>query len=119
MKKPISPMAHGAIDYGFLAVMTVGPSVLGLQGAARLIPRLLGGAQGALNAFTDQPLAVRRVVPFRTHGRLEKLGGAAFVALPLVTGALRERRARGFFGAMLALLLVNYNLTDWDAPADG
>jgi hypothetical protein len=115
MAKPISPSAHGAIDYGFLALMTTVPPLLGLTGSARLLPRLFGGAQGALNAVTDHPLAVRRLVPFAVHGRVEKWGGPAFVALPLISGALRQPRARAFFGGTLLLLLANYNLTDWEA----
>ena len=118
MAKPISPAVHGAIDYGFLTLMTVAPPLLGLQGPARLLPRLFGGGQGVLNALTDQPYALRRVVPFKTHGELERWSGPAFVALPVITGALREPRARLFFGGALVLLLLNYNLTDWDAAPE-
>jgi hypothetical protein len=36
-------------------------------------------------------------VPFRAHGTVEFLTGLAFVALPLLTGAQREHRARNHF----------------------
>jgi hypothetical protein len=42
-----------------------------------------GAAQGSLNARTDQPFSVRRLVPFLVMG---------------------------------AVLLTNFNLTDWDYP---
>lgn len=85
MKKPISPEAHGAIDYGFLAMNLSAPTLFGLTGAARTLPYLFGGVQGILNALTDQPLAVKRLVPFRTHGTIELASGPLFVALPWLT----------------------------------
>lgn len=110
-RKPISREAHGAIDYGFLAALTL----LGLGGAARTLSYLFGVAQGLLNALTDQPLALKRLVPFRTHGTIELASGPLFVALPWLTGALRDARARNYFVVLGVLLVVVYNLTDWDA----
>lgn len=57
-------------------------------------------------------------MPFRTHGTVELLGGPAFVALPWLTGALEDPRARSYFLALGAVLVTVYNLTDWDADPD-
>lgn len=114
-KKPISPETHGAIDYGFLGLMLAAPSLLGLNGPARTLPYLFGAVQGVLNALTDQPLAVKRLVPFHTHGRIELASAPAFVALPVLTGAMKEGKAHGFFLGALGLLTAVYLLTDWDA----
>ena len=113
--KPIKPRAHGVIDYGFLAMNLAAPSLLGLKGAAKKLCYLFGGVQGGLNAMTDQPLALKRLVPFRTHGTVELLSGPAFVALPWLTGALRDPRARNYFLVLGAILATVYNLTDWNA----
>ncbi len=75
----------------------------------------LRGRTGALNALTDQPLSPMRLVPFRTHGTIERYSAPAFVALPWLTGALEERRARIFFLALGAALVAVHRLTDWDA----
>jgi len=111
--KPISPQMHGAIDYGLLGLNLAAPSLLGLKGSARVLPYLIGGVQGALNAVTDQPLAARRVVPFRMHGQIEKWSLPAVALLPLATGALKQPRARLFFGTTFGLLLAVFQLTDW------
>ena len=118
-KKPISPKAHGAIDYGFLAANLLAPSVLGLEGAARALSYFFGGIQGGLNAFTNQPLALKRVVPFRAHGTVELSSGPLFVLLPWLTGALKDPKARNYFLALGAVLVTVYNLTDWEAHPDG
>lgn len=114
--RPISPKLHGALDYGFLATMLTAPSLLRLDRRARLLFAAMGAAQGTLNAFTDQPLSVKRLVPFRTHGLIEKANAPTFVLLPLLTGVLRDPRARAFFAAAGVALVAVYNLTDWDAP---
>ncbi|MBA3415598.1 MAG: hypothetical protein H0U10_10280 [Chloroflexia bacterium] len=114
-KDPISPKAHGAIDYGFLGLMLAAPSLLGLTGPARTLCYLFGGAQGIPNALTDQPYAVERLVPFRTHGTIELASGLLFVALPVLTGAVKDPKARNYFLAAGAMLAAVYILTDWDA----
>jgi hypothetical protein len=119
VNKPIKSGAHGAIDYGFLALNLSAPSLLGLNGAARALAYLFGGAQGLLNAVTDQPLALRRIVPFGTHGTIELPSGPLFVALPLITGALKEAKARAYFLILGAVLVAVYGLTDWEAQPDG
>jgi hypothetical protein len=123
VNKPIKPGAHGAIDYGLLALNLSAPSLLGLNGAARALAYLFGGAQGGLNAVTDQPLALRRIVPFGTHGTIELSSGPLFVALPLalpwLTGTLKEPKARAYFLILGAVLVAVYGLTDWEAQPDG
>ena len=115
MSRPITPNRHGAIDYGFLAVGLVGPTVLGLNGAARVVFGLLALAQGTLNAFTDHALALKRLVPFRIHGRLELGGIPIYVVLTILTGALEGARAYTLYFGAGAVLLAVYLLTDWKA----
>ena len=114
-KKPISPKTHAAIDYGFLGLMLAGPSLLGLSGSAKTLAYAFGGVDGGLTALTDQPLALKRLLPFRTHGTIELASVPAIVALPLLTGALKQPKARAFFGAAAGMVLAVYTLTDWNA----
>lgn len=115
MEQPIKVTGHSLIDYGFFAVATVGPTALGLEGPARLIPLAFGATQGTLNALTDQPYAVKRLVPFKLHGRLESLAVPGLAVAVVASGALDQRRAKPFFGALLGALATVYTLTDWDA----
>lgn len=92
------------------------PRLLGLPPRARRLFAAFGLMQGTLNAITDQPLALTRRVPFRTHGLLEKANGPVYVALPALTGTSRDTRTRVFFLAMGAALVTVYNLTDWNDP---
>lgn len=114
---PIGPRLHGAIDYGFVTMQAFAPRLFGLHGAAKYCCYAFAATQGVLNAFTDQPLALRRVVPFRVHGQVETPFVPALVILPWLTGALRQRPARHYFFSFFAVALANYLLTNYNAPA--
>lgn len=117
-RKPISPGLHGLVDYGFGIVNVSVPALLGLSGSARVIPAVWAIAQGTLNAFTNQPYAVDRVIPFATHGRAESFGLPALAGAAVVSGALRQQKARLFFAGLFAALLTNYFLTDYKATPE-
>lgn len=113
--RPIGPTAHGALDYGFMTLNALAPSLLGLKGTARMLCYAFAGGQGLLNAFTDHPLGLRRLVPLRVHGQLETPFVPAILVLPWLTGALRQRNARRYFLSFFGIALVNYLLTDYKA----
>jgi len=94
------------------------PALLGLSGPARVIPAVWALAQGTLNAFSDQPYAVARLIPFAAHGRAESFGLPALAATTVVSGALRQPKARLFFAGLFAALLTNYFLTDYKATPE-
>lgn len=116
--KPISPALHGLIDYGFSAVNLTLPAALGLTGSARIVPAGWAVAQGLLNAFTNQPYAVKRSIPFSAHGHAESVGLPALFVTTALSGAVKQPRARVFFGALFVALVTNYILTDYDAGAE-
>ena len=117
MNQPIKVTGHSAIDYGFLAVATVGPQLLGLEGPARLVPLAFGATQGPLNALPAQPYAIKRVIPFKLHGRAESIAVPGLAVAVVASGALKQPGAKAFFGGLLASLAIVYTLTDWDATA--
>lgn len=113
--KPIGPTAHGAIDYGFVTLQTLAPRLFGLSGAARTLCYAFAATQGILNALTDTPLGLKRIVPLRVHGQLETPFVPSLLLLPWLTGALKQRPARLYFLSFFAVALTNYLLTDYNA----
>ncbi|MDB5294075.1 MAG: hypothetical protein JWO31_58 [Phycisphaerales bacterium] len=114
-RPPVDPTTHGAIDYGFAAANLLAPSLFGLTGSAKALCYLFGTSQGLLNALTDHPLGVNRIIPFRTHGRLETPFVASLVLLPLLSGALKQRNARAYLLSFFGIAYAHYMLTDYDA----
>lgn len=116
MNRPISPTAHGVLDYATVAATAAAPRLLDFPaGAAGLAYSLAGGYLG-LSLLTDYPLSARRAVPFRGHGAAEAAIGLALPALPWAMGFAKKRAARNFFLGLTALTFVVAALTDWDGP---
>lgn len=117
--QPIGPKLHGAIDYGFFSIQMLAPSLFGLKGTARTLCYAFGASQGILNIFTNQPLALKKIVPFRIHGQLETPFVPSLLLLPYLSGALKERNARPYFISFFGIALANYLLTDYRAYEKG
>lgn len=113
--KPIGPTAHGAIDYAFVTIQALAPTLFGLRGSARTLAYGFAASQGILNALTNHPLGVKRVVPLRVHGQLETPFVPSLILLPWITGAFRQRNARRYFASFFCVALANYLLTDYEA----
>jgi hypothetical protein len=113
--KPIGPKMHGAIDYGFVTLQALAPSLFGLKGAARTLCYSFALSQGLINTFTDHPLGLKPIIPFHVHGQLETPFVPALIVLPWITGTLKESKARTYFFSFFTIALTNYLLTDYKA----
>lgn len=117
-KKPISPTAHGAIDYSSVGLMLAAPKLLGLKGRAGTLSVFFGLTYAVVSALTDYKLAIKRLIPFRAHGLIEISSAPLLVAVPLLLGAWKQKGARNYFLALAATVATVYSLTDWDADTD-
>ena len=114
-RKPITPLAHGAIDYTTSAAVAAAPFALDFPAPARRLFGALAGTYTAVSAFTNYPLGVKRAIPFKVHGASELAIAAALPAMPWVLGFARHEAARNLCFGLTALTLVVAALTDWSA----
>jgi len=113
MQKPITPLAHGVIDYTTSAAVAAAPLALGFPAPARRLFGTLAGTYTAVAALTDYPLSVRRAIPFEMHGASELAIAAALPAMPWLLGFADHKPARYLCFGLTALTLVVSALTDW------
>jgi hypothetical protein len=113
MHKPISPFAHGVIDYATSATVALAPRALNFPAPARKLCRSLAASYTGLSSVTDYPLSVKRIAPFKVHGAVEVAIGAALPAAPYLLGFAQHRAARNFFFGLTALTFGVALLTDW------
>lgn len=113
MKKPISPMMHGVMDYATVAATAAVPRLMNFPARATRAADALAGGYGVLSSLTDYPLGAKRVVPFRGHGIAEAAVGVAIPMLPWALGFAGNRGARNFFLGLTAVTFVVAALTDW------
>lgn len=119
MKKPLSPKAHGAMDYGLMATLLTAPHLLGLSRRARTVFAALGLNAGVVSALTAQPLAIKPLIPFKTHRLIDLAAVPVYALLPVLCGAAKEKRGRALVVGSAAGIFAGYLLTDWDAKNTG
>lgn len=112
--KPISPKAHGIIDYVISSAVLSLPFVLGLQNKSRNIALGAGLSATAVNALTKHSVSAKQLIPVSTHRALDVANLASTLAATLFTGALKDKRSRAFFLGFLAVGVAHVLLTDWD-----
>jgi hypothetical protein len=115
MQHPITPRAHGVLDYATSVATAAAPTLLGFPKPAAALCYALAGGYTGLSLLTDYPLGAKRVVPFKGHGVAEGVIGLVLPALPWALGFSRHRAARNFFFGLTAVTAVVAALTDWDA----
>jgi hypothetical protein len=116
--KPISPKAHGIIDYGFAAALLVLPQVLKLSKKAKKIYALNAVNTVLYSAFTDYPLALKRIIPFGLHRTMDKRNVSALALATLHPLLRKNNRALYFHISVIAAALLAISLTDWDAAKE-
>jgi hypothetical protein len=119
MNRPIKPRTHGMLDYGTAAATALLSRFLGFSPPAARTAQAWAAGYGALSAFTDYPLALKRAVPFRAHGAMDAIMAPIIPALPWLLGFARDRRARNFFLGLAAVTVIVTALTDWTADRPG
>jgi hypothetical protein len=118
MRKPITPFAHGVMDYATVATVAAAPKLMRLSGRAAATCYALAGGYAMLSMLTDYPLAAKRVIPFKAHGIAEGAIGALLPAAPFLLDFASQRRARNLCFALAAVTGVVAALTDWDKQSE-
>jgi hypothetical protein len=118
MKKPITPYAHGVLDYTTSAMVAAAPRVMRLPRSAAVACYALAGGMAGLALLTDYPLSAKRAIPFKAHGASDASLAALLPALPWLLGFARHRRARNFFLGLTALTVGVAALTDWNKRSE-
>jgi len=115
-KKPINPKLHGIIDYAFSAFLIAVPAILFINKNAKTTYREIGLSFAAMNALTDTPVGLP-LIPMKDH---QKADGSFLTGLALMTMSKpvrKDKRALRFHLSFLTFAVLNYILTDYDAPS--
>jgi hypothetical protein len=111
--KPISARVHGVLDYALVAAFLNAPMVLGFHGTPAAIVYWLAGIHLLMTGFTDFPLGVFKVIPFKIHGVIDLVGGVFLLVAPWIFGFGADYAARNFFIAIAIIAFIVVALTDF------
>jgi hypothetical protein len=118
MRKPITPFAHGVIDYATVGAVAAAPKLMRLSPRAAATCYTLAGGYAMLSLLTDYPLAAKREIPFKAHGVAEGAIAALLPAAPYLLGFAGQQRARNLCFALASVTAVVAALTDWDKQSE-
>lgn len=113
MTRPISPRAHGILDYATVAIFLNAPMVLGFSGTPSAILYWLAGIHVLMTGLTDIPYGVFKVIPFRIHGVIDVLAGVFLLVAPWIFGFAANGGPRNFFLVIGVLILAVSAFTDY------
>ena len=124
MRHPISPKAHGVIDYTTSSAVAMAPMALDLPKRAAAACYGLAAGYTALSMMTKYPAGAKKVVPFKGHGATEVMIGAALPFVPRMLGLKpgrmtsrkkkkEARNAQLLFVGLAAMTGIVAAMTDW------
>jgi hypothetical protein len=96
MRKPISTLVHGVLDYLTATSYMVLPSVLGFDEPLRKTVQMVGVGKLCVAMCTDHELGIVRKIPMPAHLALDCVVGATLCALPFVTDQEDDQVATTF-----------------------
>jgi hypothetical protein len=111
--RPISARVHGVLDYATVAAFLNAPMVLGFHGTPAAIVYWLAGIHLLMTGFTNFPLGVFRIIPFKIHGAIDLLAGVFLLLSPWIFGFADDNAARNFFLAIAVITFAVVALTDY------
>jgi hypothetical protein len=112
--KTFVPKTHGIADYIIAGLQLSLPMMLGVNKKATNAYRLVAGSYTAINALTDTPVGLKRLIPMKTHKRIDAV---ALGGLALMTAAKfirNDKKALWLHVGFLATALTNFALTDYN-----
>jgi hypothetical protein len=112
--KIISAPFHAIIDYLFVLILALAPYLLHLSPNAANVSYLFAGIHLLLTLLTQNKGSLIGIVPFRVHGLIEFVAGAAFLGLAFWFSSKNDRQAYYYFLTLGLVCIVVFFLTDYN-----
>ncbi|RVT97187.1 hypothetical protein EOD41_19460 [Mucilaginibacter limnophilus] len=111
--KLFSPKQHGINDYLFCAVILAAPHLLHFKKKTTAFYNLLSLNLATYNALSDHPVAVKRLIPYHQHHKIDILNVAGLALLTAWKGIRKQKKSLWFHAAFVTLAAANVLLTNW------
>ncbi len=111
--KPISPKAHAIVDYALAGSLLILPTAFGFNKKVKTIYAVEGITLLGYLALTETPVAVKPVIPFTTHGKIDPFNIAQFALQTGLKPFRKDKKAMLFNIAFTAIAGITVLLTDW------
>lgn len=111
--KPVSPQTHGIVDYALAGSLLVLPSIFGFSKKVKTLYAAEAVILLTYVALSDHPAAVKPVIPFTTHGKIDPYNVTQFALQSFLNPFRKSKKALLFNIGFTALAGITVALTDW------
>ncbi len=108
----ISPKIHGLNDYLLSTVLLAAPPLLGFDKQSQRVYKGFSLNLLGYNAFSDHPLAIKRMIPTEEHYRMDYANLVGLTVATFQEPVRRNKKVLLFHLGILALSAINVLLTD-------
>ncbi len=115
-RKPISPELHCIVDYALVASLLVAPSLLRFNKKVKAIYTAEALALLVYVGLTDSPVAVKPLIPFPVHGKIDPFNVGQFALQSFFKPFQKDKKALIFNIAFTAIAGATVLLTNWAGP---
>lgn len=114
--KIIPRPVHALLDYTWSGAFAAAPKVFGFEDEAAAIKlcRVQGTLVALASSLTKYELGTLKIIPFRTHLKLDAIGAAVGIASPWLLGFSHNKRARNTILAFFLFEAVAVALSQTD-----
>ena len=113
--KKLSPRGHALVDYALLGSLLIVPAAMGLSRTVRIVYLVEALTLGAYVAMTDQPLSIKPLIPFKTHGKVDRFNVAGFALQTFSKPFRKSQKASVFNLIFTAIAAVSVLCTNWNS----
>ncbi|MGY3212395.1 hypothetical protein [Mucilaginibacter sp. HD30] len=111
--KLMSPKWHAVVDYALISSLVVLPPLLKLNSKTRIIYAVEAALLIPYVALSKHPLAVKGLIPFKTHGRIDCVNVTQFAIQSMLPSIRKHKNDLAFNMVFTVLAGLNVLLTDW------
>lgn len=111
--KIVSPKTHAIVDYALTGALLILPSLLKMNRKTRLIYAAEAALLLPYIALTKQPAAIKGLIPFQTHGKIDPFNIAQFALQSLLPAFRKNKKELAFNIAFTAIAGATVLLTNW------
>jgi hypothetical protein len=116
--RSIGATSHGIIDYVFVILLAIGPSMMGFNGRQATWSYIFAAVLFVLAIVTRSPLGVVKIVGLAVHGFIELLLAVMLIIGPWMGNFARGVLSRNFYVTIGLMMLVFWALTDFRGVRD-
>lgn len=112
-KEPVSPQTHALIDYALVFSLLTVPSLFGFNKKVKKLYVTEALMLLGYIALTDTPVAVKPLIPFTIHGKIDPFNVSQFALQSFMKRFRKDKNALVFNIAFTIIAGTVVALTDW------